>query len=78
MADVISVSCSRGKHEVASETMAAEQVESNKEQKVDPWTVHAAEGEATIDYDKLIGTGRDEWSRVTTPLLSSSSNSAVR
>ena len=28
---------------------------SSKEQKVDPWTVHAAEGEATIDYDKLIG-----------------------
>lgn len=30
---------------------------SGKEQKVDPWTVQAAEGEATIDYDKLIGNG---------------------
>ena len=29
--------------------------ESAKEQKVDPWTVKAAEGEATINYDKLIG-----------------------
>ena len=35
--------------------MADEEV-SSKEQKVDPWTVQAAEGEATIDYDKLIGT----------------------
>ena len=27
----------------------------DKEQKVDPWTAHAAEGAAKIDYDKLIG-----------------------
>ena len=25
-----------------------------KEQKVTPWEAHAAEGETTIDYDKLI------------------------
>lgn len=34
----------------------AQKEESGKEQIVDPWTVHAAEGESTIDYDKLIGT----------------------
>ena len=33
----------------------AQKEESGKEQIVDPWTVHAAEGESTIDYDKLIG-----------------------
>lgn len=27
----------------------------NSDQKVDPWTVKAAEGAAKIDYDKLIG-----------------------
>ena len=32
----------------------ADEEASSKEQKVDPWTVQAAEGEATIDYDKLI------------------------
>ena len=29
---------------------------SSSEQKVDPWTVKAAVGESTINYDKLIGT----------------------
>jgi len=26
-----------------------------KEQRVDPWTAEAAEGESSIDYNKLIG-----------------------
>ena len=36
----------------------AEQVNgelNSSEQKVDPWTVKAAAGESTINYDKLIG-----------------------
>lgn len=28
--------------------------EQHSEQKVTPWEAHAAEGEATIDYEKLI------------------------
>ena len=36
--------------------MAEGEVE--KEQKVDPWTVKAAEGAAKIDYDKLIGESK--------------------
>lgn len=35
--------------------MQQEREAQSKEQQVDPWTVHAAEGEATINYDKLIG-----------------------
>ena len=34
---------------------ARKEDEGTKEQKVDPWTVQAAEGEATINYEKLIG-----------------------
>ena len=30
------------------------QMETKKEQQVDPWHAEAAEGEDTIDYDKLI------------------------
>ena len=32
----------------------AEHADKPKEQHVDPWTAVAAEGENTIDYDKLI------------------------
>lgn len=35
--------------------MQQEREAQSKEQQVDPWTVRAAEGEATINYDKLIG-----------------------
>ena len=31
-----------------------EHMEDTDEQKVDPWTAHAAKGKKTIDYDKLI------------------------
>jgi len=35
-----------------------------KEQHVDPWTAEAAEGESSIDYNKLIGTNLP-WSLAT-------------
>lgn len=47
--------------------MAEENSKEDKEgqkkcdQKVDPWTVQAAEGEAKIDYDKLIGMERKQF-----------------
>lgn len=34
--------------------MAEPRAEQGSEQKVTPWEAHAAEGEAKIDYDKLI------------------------
>ena len=38
-----------------AEDTSKESGEQPKEQVVTPWTAHAGEGQATIDYDKLIG-----------------------
>jgi len=34
-----------------------------KEQRVDPWTAEAAEGESSIDYNKLIGNSLASYMR---------------
>ena len=44
-----------------AENASQESGDQSKEQVVTPWTAHAGEGQATIDYDKLIGTSARTW-----------------